>query len=185
MTNLQTVTLNLAPVTIKVSGNTREELLVNAKKALVAQLSAESMLRITSYTVGAADALDFETVFTGQIVESSDGKLGIVSQVNKKTIYVTYTTGATVQGPPTLFKASEATFEEARKQRTAGEKEINFWSTGFSGYIKVKDEILPVLVGKITKAKVKLHIVGTTKYLSVTEAQMEKLLKDETSEINY
>lgn len=184
MTKLQSVTLNFAPVTIKVSGETNAELLENAKKAFVDQLSADTMPHINSYSVGAADALSFETATIGKIVESKDKKLGIISQVNKKTIYVTYTNGATVSAPPTFFEPSKATFEEARSRRGPSEKEMNFWSAGYSGYIKVKDEILPVIVGKLAKSKVKLHVVGTTQFLPVTEAQMEKLLKDDISEIH-
>ena len=184
MTKLHSVTLNFAPVTIKVSGETNAELLENAKKAFVDQLSADTMPHINTYSVGAADALSFETATVGKIIESKDKKLGIISQVNKKTIYVTYTNGATVSAPPTFFEPSKATFEEARSRRGPSEKEMNFWSAGYSGYIKVKDEILPVLVGKLAKGKVKLHIVGTTQFLPVTEAQMEKLLKDDISEIH-
>lgn len=182
MTNLHSVTLTFAPVTIKVSGETSAELLENAKKAFVDQLSADTIPHVDSYSVGAADALSFETASIGKIVESKDKKLGIISQVNKKTIYITYRNGATVSAPPTFFEASEATFEEARSRRSPSEKEMNFWSAGYSGYIKVKDEILPVIVGKLARGKVKLHLVGTTKYLPATEAQMEKLLKDEISD---
>lgn len=183
MTNVQTVTLNFAPVAIQVAGNNSAELLENAKRAFVEQLTADTMPRVTSYSVGSADALNFETVYEGQIVESNDGKLGIVNQVNKKTIYVTYTDGATVSGSPGLFKTSEATFIEARNHRPKGDKELNLWSPGNTGYIKIKTGIKAVCVGKISRGKVKLLIVGTQKYISITEEQMERLLKDEQSEV--
>lgn len=184
MTNLKTVTLNLAPVNVQVTGNTPEELLENAKKAFIDQLTAETMPGVTSYSVGEAGALDFSTVYEGQIVANSKGELGIVNQVNKKTIFVTYASGRTVSAPPVIFKASDATFEEARSRRNDGLKKENFWHTGDTGYIKLATGTCAVVVGKVTKAKAKLHVVGTRKFVGVSHLEMERLLKEEKSEIN-
>lgn len=183
MTNLKTVTLNFAPVNIQVSGNTPAELLENAKKAFVEQISIASLPHVSSYSVGSVNALSFETVFTGQVVENNDGKCGIVTQVNKKTIYVTYPSGVTGSGSPSLFISSDASFEKARYRRTTSEKQVNYWNSGHSGYIKLKTGIKEIVVGKITRGKVKLHIVGTNKYVSVNEADVQLYLKDEKSEI--
>lgn len=183
MTKLQTVTLKFEPVSIQVAGNNSAELLENAKKAFVEQLTAETMPRVTSYSVGTADALIFDTVYAGQIVESNEGKLGIVSQVNKKTIYVTYQNGDAVSGSPVFFKPSDATFEEARSRRIPQAKDINFWSDGNTGYIKTKEGIREVIVGKVSRGKAKLVVIGARKYLSVSEEHMAKTLKDEKSEL--
>lgn len=180
MKNQKTVTLTLAPVSLTVSGNSNEELLAQAKLALAEQLKDGVFPHIT-YGVYDADALTFDTVAAGQIVESNDGKLGIVTGVNKKTIHVTYKNGQSVAGSPQGFKASDATFEEARFERNASYKG-DMWFEGTGAYLQNKDGIHEVVIGKITRGKAKLHIVNTTRYFSVAEDLLNKVLKDQKSE---
>lgn len=182
MTNLKTVTLTLATASFKVEGKTNEELLENAKKAMAEQLTNGIFPQIT-YGVHDADVLSFETAFEGQIVESTEGRLGIVTRVNKKTIQVTYVNHITVAGSPQGFKTTNATFEQARSKRSETDKKVNYWTEGHSGYVKTADGIHEIVVGKTTRGKVKLHIVGTTRYFPLSEHEMARHLKDEKSEL--
>ena len=182
MTNLKTVTLTLATASFKVEGNTNEELLENAKKAMAEQLTQGNFPHIT-YGVHDSSVLSFENVFEGQIVESTEGRLGIVTVVNKKTIHVTYTNHITVGGSPQGFKPSTATFEQARSKRDEADKKTNYWAEGHSGYIKTADDIYEIVVGKRVRGKVKLHIVGTTRFFPLSEHEMLRHLKDEKSEL--
>ena len=179
----KTVTLTLASATFVVEGNNDKELLENAKKAMAEQLLNREFPHIT-YSITDLDSLTFDKVYAGQIVETDkDGTLGIVTGVNKKTINVTLINHRNISGAPQFFKTSKATFEEARSKRDEGYKKINFWSEGYSGYFKNHEGIHEVVVGKMTRGKTKLHIVNTRKYFSVSENQLESLLKDEKAEL--
>lgn len=180
MTAIRKVTLNFAPVTIQVSGNSNEELLNNAMKTFVDQLSVSTLPQIDSYSVGAAMPLSFDTVYAGLIVESFNGNVGIVHQVNKQTIDVTYASGTSVSGSPELFKPSNASFKKARYRRSAEDKEQNNWSVGHSGFIKNDMSKLPVIVGKVSRGKFKVHIVGDKKHETFTEEEMERFVMDQT-----
>ncbi|MEK3977387.1 hypothetical protein MKZ20_21515 [Psychrobacillus sp. FSL K6-2684] len=62
-----------------------------------------------TYGVYEFDVLSLKKVFAGLTIESTDGKLGIVTGVNKKTIPVTYVNHISVAGSPQGFKSSTAT----------------------------------------------------------------------------
>lgn len=182
MTNLKTVTLTLVTTSYKVEGKNNEELLENAKKAMAKQLSNGIFPQIT-YGIHHSDVLSFDSVFAGQIVESLEGKPGIVTGVNKKTIHVTYVNHISVSNSPQVFKSSDASFEQARSKRSEIDKKINYWAEGYSGYIKTADGIHEIVVGKTIRGKVKLHIVGTKRYFPLSENEILKHLKDEKSEL--
>lgn len=182
MTQKRSVTLTFAPVTVNVSGDTNEKLLENAKKEFINNLSSANMPSIHSYHISAAEELSLDTVFAGQIVESLDGKLGIVSHKNKETINVMLSTGLTVTGSPILFKPSDARFNKARYRRTREDKALNNWAAGHSGYIKDDFGRHPVIVGKISRSKVKVYIIGANEFTTFTKDQLEQYVMDESSD---
>ena len=177
----KSVTLTLAPISFVVEGNNDKELLEQAKKAMAAQLVTGKFPYIT-FNVDDADALTLDTVFAGQVVESHDGNVGIVVAVNKKNIKVTYTGHRTVSGPPQLFKPSTACFEEVRSKRTSYHKEAGYWDEGYSGYLKTNEGIHEVVVGKMTRGNIKLHVINTKKFLSTNENRLRLILRDERNE---
>ena len=177
----KTVTLTLASASFTVKGKNDEELLENAKKAMAEQLAKGEFPHIT-YGIYEANALTLDKVFAGQIVEDKDG-LGIITGVNKKTISVTYANHVSVDASPQHFTSSDATFEQARSKRSEMDKQIKYWTEGHSGYIKTADDIHEIVVGKTTRGKVKLHIVGTKRFFPLSEEEMVRHLKDEKSEL--
>lgn len=182
MTNSKLVTLTLASASFVVEGNTDKELLENAKKAMAEQLTTGKFPHIT-YSINDANALSFDNVLPGKIVESKDGNVGIVTGVNKKTIAVTYTNHRSVLGPPENFKASDIPFEQARSKRKHSSIETDFWYEGNSGYFKNKGEVHEVVIGKISRGKAKVHVVNTSSAYSIPEDKLSFFIKDELSEV--
>lgn len=88
------------------------------------QLMVGKFPKIT-YSIIDANALTFDTVYEGLIVVSDEGKLGIVTGINKKFINVYYTNGIGVSGPPQLFKTSNG-LQLQRMKLEPESKEINF-----------------------------------------------------------
>ncbi|MES5957140.1 hypothetical protein QCI42_27885 [Bacillus fungorum] len=69
---MKSVTLSLTSTTFVVTGDTREEMIANAKKAFIEQVSKNLFPHI-KYSINDADALTMETSFPGLIVETEEG----------------------------------------------------------------------------------------------------------------
>ncbi|MED1270371.1 hypothetical protein P4U03_28230 [Bacillus mycoides] len=54
---------------------------------------------------------------------------------------------------------------------------------GDTGYIKTSQGIRAVVVGKTSRQKTKLHIVGTENYLSLNPTELQTHLKDNKDEV--
>lgn len=186
------ITITLSPISVVVEGNTDKELIENAKTEIIKQM--ELKFPHFSYAVDSADALTLQNVFEGAIVETKEGAYGIITGVNKKTINVTLTGGRGVQGAPQAFKSSDISFEKARSKRrmhslTNSEDGIKSeflmeWSEGETGYLKAKDGVKEVVIGKKAGKKRYVYIVnGKGARFTLTDAQLESFLKDERSEI--
>ncbi|MEC3515755.1 hypothetical protein P9135_29080 [Bacillus thuringiensis] len=172
---LKSVTLSLAPTTFVVTGDTKEEMLANAKKAFIEQVSKNLFPHI-SYSINDADALTLETSFPGLIVETEDGLKGIVTAVKRKTIDVMLAGHLDANDEPQAFKKSNATFEEARSIRCESSK-LN-WEEGDSGYLKTGEGFKPVVIGKTNTKKTTLHIIGANKSVTLTPIELMLYLKD-------
>ncbi len=172
---LKSVTLSLAPTTFVVTGETKEEMLENAKKAFIEQVS-KSLFPHISYSINDADALTLETSFPGLIVETEDGLKGIVTAVKRKTIDVMLAGHLDANGEPQAFKKSNATFEEARSIRCESSKPN--WAEGDSGYLKTGEGFKPIVVGKTTTQKTILHIIGANESVTLTPIELMLYLKD-------
>jgi hypothetical protein len=172
------VTLDLSPLTLIVQGKDKKELLENAKKAFIEQL-AKKFPAIT-YSINDADALTIDIIQIGQIVECEKGK-GIVKGKTKNRVSVTLSNSHSFSADPGYFKRCSATFEEVRSRRPDFMKDI--WFEGQSAYLKTRDKIVEVIVGKMNK-NVKLYVVGGNGvHYSVPEEQLNRLLKDELHEV--
>ncbi|MDX1699618.1 MAG: hypothetical protein R3250_03320 [Melioribacteraceae bacterium] len=182
MTNSKLVTLTLATASFLVNGETDKELLENAKKAMAEQLSRGDFPQIT-YGINDPNALTFDNVLPGLIVESKDGKVGIVTGVNKKTINVTYNNHVSVQGSPHLFKKSDVPFEQARSKRRDASITVDMWMEGESGYLNNKGEIHKVVIGKTTRDKTKVHVVNSSSSYSIPEKNLSHFIKDELEQV--
>ncbi len=179
---LKSVTLSLAPTTFVVTGETKEEMLANAKKAFIEQVSKNLFPHI-KYSINDADALTMETSFPGLIVETEEGLKGIITAIKRKTIDVMLAGHLDANGEPQAFKKSNASFEEARSIRCESSKPN--WEEGDSGYLKTKDGIQPIVVGKTMKQGTLLHIIGTNKSVSLTPIELLLYLKDNKEDIKY
>lgn len=172
---MKTVTIQLNPVSVKVEGSTNEEILANAKKALIAQL--EKQFPKCSYSISEGEVLTLDQAKTGMIVEDEKGTKGIITGVNTKTISVMYTNNRHVQGSPQLFKQSAATFEEARSKRPEFMIKANMWSEGNTGYLKNQGEFIPVVVGKSKGKKYKLYTINDGgRHYTLEERQLVSLV---------
>lgn len=178
----KTVTIILPAISVTVSGANENELLENAKLAVAKQLSDGDFPRL-SYSINSSDSLTIDTVKEGMIVEV-DSKVGIVTAVNKKNILVTYSSGITVQGPPTAFVQSTKSFDEARSRRLEHDKSISFWKLGDSGYLAHKGEVYEVVIGKMVRNKAKIHVVNGDKGFTVDSDVLDKVIKDEKNEVS-
>lgn len=186
------ITITLDPITVVIEGKTDKELLENAKIEMIKQIQIQ--FPHFSYSVDSADALTFENSHEGSIVETKEGAFGIITGVNKKSINVTLTGGRSMQGAPQYYKLSDVSFEKARSKRmmhsltnTGDGKVSEFfmeWSEGETGYLKVKDGIKEVVIGKKAGSKYSVYIVnGKGAKYTLTEAQLKSFLRDELSEI--
>lgn len=182
MTNLKSVTLTLATASFLVEGKTDKELLENAKIAMAEQLTNGQFPYIT-YGISDANALTIDKVSPGKIVESTEGRLGIVTGVNKNRMNVTYVNNISVLAPPENFKSSDATFEQARSKRSESYKKVDFWDMGLTGYFKNKGVIHEVVIGKITRGKAKVHVINSSETYSIQEKDLSHYIKDELSEV--
>lgn len=172
---MKTVTISLSPVSVKVEGSTKAEMLENAKKALIEQL--EKQFPQFSYSVSEGEVLTIDTAHAGMIVECNEGKKGIITGVNQKTINVTYSNGVSVSGSPQLFKPSEATFEEARSKRQDFMVKANMWTEGNAAYLNNKGTFIPVIIGKSKGKKYKLYTINNNgQHYSVEESQLKALV---------
>ncbi|MEB9914827.1 hypothetical protein Q2U85_29080 (plasmid) [Bacillus cereus] len=81
---MKSVTLSLTPTTFVITGDTKGEMLANAKKAFIEQVSKNLSPHI-KYSINDANALTMETSFPGLLVETEEGLKGIVTAVHRKT----------------------------------------------------------------------------------------------------
>ena len=176
---MKTVTLCFKPVSIQMFGDSSEMLIENTKMKFLEQLASKDLLQVDSYSVSAAEPLSYDTVSVGQIVESLDGAPGIIFQVNKTTIDVSFASGLVVSGSPALFKPSECAFRKARKCRTFEEQRKNIWAAGVTGYIMTDFGPVSVIIGKNSGNKVTAHIIGEKKTEKLTADDAERFIKDE------
>jgi hypothetical protein len=175
---MKTVTMTLNPISVKVEGNTKEEILQNAKREIIKQL--EKQFPHFSYSVSEGEVLTMDKARIGTIVEDDKGNIGIITGVNQKTISVIYNDDRHVQGSPQLFKLSAATFEEARSKRPEWMKETNMWSQGNTGYLKNNGEFIPVVIGKSKGNKYKLYTINNdSKFYTIVESQLKSLVDEE------
>lgn len=176
---MKVVTLRFKPVDILATGNSPDELLANAKNIFNKQLASCNQLEVDSYSVSAASPVNIDTVFAGQVVESLDGTPGIVHQVNKRTIDVSLANGPLVSGSSTLFKPSDCVFRKARKSRNSEDRQNNVWPPGIGGYIMTDFGPAPVIIGKESRNKVTVHLIGEKKTKKLTIEEAKRFIKDE------
>ncbi|MEK5209741.1 hypothetical protein [Psychrobacillus sp. FSL H8-0510] len=182
MTNSKLVTLTLASASFVVEGNTNEELLENAKKAMAEQL-AIGKFPFINYRINESNSLTIDKVLPGMTVESEDGDVGIITAKYKVKIDVTFANNRSVQGSASIFKSCDIPFEQARSKRSDSSIKAEFWTKGNSGYFKNKGEIHKVVIGKLTGGKAKVHVVNSDVYFTIPVEKLSHYIKDELSEV--
>ena len=142
----KSVSITFDSVTVVVEGETDKELLEKAKIAALEEMK-QKMPPIT-YSINDynEDALTVELAQPGTTVKTQNGKLGIITAINRKSINITLADGVPLQGPAIAFLKSDAAFEEARHKREDWDKPD--WQEGHSAYFKNGKEIHEVVVGK-------------------------------------
>lgn len=102
------VTLRFKEVSIEIEGDPNDgpACLNLAKQKLLEQiLETNKLFPIDNYVVTNADALTFNNVRLGMVVEDIEKKnIGVVCKINSKTINVVRSNGIVVSGSPLCFK---------------------------------------------------------------------------------
>lgn len=169
---MKSVTINLHPVTVYVSGDTKEELLKNAEEQFIKTI--QTKFPGYQYSVVEGKVLTRAEARPGIIVEDNKGILGIITAVNPKTINVAQAPGGrVVQGPVDLFKKSDATFKQARGKRP--KFDCDFWVEGDSGYLLKDGKYIEVVVGKNRGSSYSLYPIGGGGYYTLNDMQMKML----------
>ena len=176
---MNTITINLKPMSFIVDGDTEEEMLENAKKEMVKELGVE--FPYFTYSVNSEDVLKEEDAYIGTIVKDEKGNIGIISDIkykNKMPVVVTMKKGLTVVGTYNAFKLSDKSFEDARYIRSKGMKEV--WNPGDTGYIRVDGIIREVIVGFKQKDQYLLYAInGKGIHYKVPDYRIDFVLKEE------
>jgi len=174
----KTITIQLDSMSFVVDGTSNEELLENAKREMMKQLSIK--FPHFSYEISDADVLSLENAHPGVIVKDSKGKLGIITSVNpknKRPINVTFKGSISVAGTPQCFKLDNSTFDKARSVRP--DYQTDDWYEGDSGYLKNKTDLIEVVVGKKVRGKYLVFMINNAgKGFQLTDQQLKGLLKD-------
>lgn len=185
------IELTLAPIIVTVDAGADKEVIERAKKAALEEI-AKNFPRV-QYRKVEIGALTQETVKCGMLVEEvgNPKNKGIVTAINQKTINVTLTGRRSVQGNATLFRLTNAPFEEVASfykkfemTQTTPDGEpiqtnnIDYFSEGSAGYLHNKGEITPVVIGKSKGSKYNLFVIGGAgRYFTLTEQQMKMFFK--------
>lgn len=142
-------------------GTTNDDVLANA----IDKLNVPSIAEVKKVErVRDADELTLHTISPGLIVEHEKYGVGIVIELKhkrKRPLGIKFSDGKFNQFESADgFKASDATFEEARCKARNRFTHIDFYPYGANGYLSYKGEMLPTIVSRSTsKVNYKLVIV--------------------------
>jgi len=167
------VTLDFKPITVEVESNTADH------KALL-KLAEQEVLKLLavkfpslSYSVTEGEAITNPQL--GMFVKVKSDKRdenGIITKINSKTINVTLSGGRNLQcSKGLLSKSNNTKFEEIFMPRH--ELLRSGWYEGNTGYLVVKNEIVPVICCSAGKTNYKFYIVNNEggKYYTLSQPQ--------------
>jgi hypothetical protein len=176
--DVKTVTLTVS-LSVQVTGKDDKELLERAKVAFVEKLQKEEFPRCT-YTIADGEALSSSELVGGTIAYLSELKVhGQIFGVNSKTVSFVCKDGRRFNVPPGGLTKSNATIEDVFVPRPDWMRTGEYGWEGYNGYLKVKDEYIPVMVGKKKGKTTPVYIInGKGKGYSLTDEQ-HKMLVDE------
>lgn len=173
------VELDAVTVSILANPNDQEELQKAIKEAFIKQISEK--FPFYRYGINTADALTQEDVFVGRIIKDKEKeRFGIITGINAKTINVGYPGAIVSQGVPEcwvtteikekdfdriieLFKRPSFLLTEVDAKDETKIKDttsLNIWQEGCTGYIIVKNEVIPVVMGKSSGKKYKFYPIN-------------------------
>lgn len=154
----------LNPVRIQVENIENDELLMKRIQEKVLEEISQNFPKFKCSKIN-IDSLTMETVRVGMVVEEVNNPLrkGIVTAINNKTINVTLKGKKDMQGPPQVYRKSNASFEEAGSfynELNVGDMPIDFYTEGEAGYLYYNNDIIPVVIGKSKGENYKLFPIN-------------------------
>ncbi|WP_240416540.1 hypothetical protein [Paenibacillus periandrae] len=170
---IKTVTITLS-VTVQVNGTDTKQLLADAEKKVVESLQSKFPSGYR-YSVTEGAILETEKAVGGKIVFIPDIKTdGVIFGKTAANLSVTTRQGK-FHCKASGLQDSKATFEEVFVSRPEFMKPE--WGEGCMGYLKVKDEYLPIVVGKKKAGKTPVYTINDGgSFYSLTDSQLTKLL---------
>lgn len=171
------VKISLDDIMVKVTkteGMTDMEILELAKKEAIKQL--ENKFPRLSYSITDKEQLTFDDINLGKVV-TVDGRYGVVTKINSKTINVATISG-TSQGHPTCYKdAGDVPLSKVLWARPQWKKDMG-WTEGDVGYTAATGEVLPVVVTKKGKKMLLIVIGEKGSGITIEESQLARYMKD-------
>lgn len=160
-----TISVEVEPVSVSVEvakNATQAQIIKAAEDAFLKEAATKFPSAIYKTINGVEEgALTFNNVFVGQAVQViKDGRYGIVTKINKKTISVRLAGNIAtsyVNGHPSVFRNIDSTdtdLDAVLPKRPAMYKEMNVWAEGEVGYLVDlnNSKIHFITISKITSA---------------------------------
>lgn len=170
------VVFHFNPISVVAKGKNEKELLENAKKEFIKQIQKE--FPHFQYSFSDANALSLQTAKGGMIIETIEGEFGIITRTTAKKVYAVLTGGRVVSANAEFFKESNKSFEQVRSKRKG--EELGMFFEGDSGFLKVQDGKIAVVISNETKGKFKAYSVEKPgSFYTVTEQQLKSFFSDE------
>lgn len=178
------VTLRFKEVSIEIEGDPNDgpACLNLAKQKLLEQiLETNKLFPIDNYVVTNADALTFNNVRLGMVVEDIEKKnIGVVCKINSKTINVVRSNGIVVSGSPLCFKKvskldlSKIYFGKCGFNMS--DPKNNIWDVNDRAWAIVRNEVLPVIITKMTKSNFEFVELNAERGFKVNTVYLNNIL---------
>lgn len=137
----------------------------------------EKIALIQSVRITSDGALSFANVKIGKMVETNDGKYGMIIKINKKNILVSTSRGI-ISGPPAAFKETTKTVDELKEAHKEFYKYSNNIDTeGKFLQVKIKDTWKKgITLNSLSRNSIKVYFYETNTSINLTEAQLNNPL---------
>lgn len=183
---LKKVTLELAQieVTVDVKGTaTDNEILATAKLEAIEKLKKQ--FPSIRYSIAEGDTLSLEDLYCGQIIQTIDGRPGIVYEIKpsrKQPVTIVFSNGMSILTVANNLKACNKSFEEVRNAKFDNkmiqqfEHDAESLYKGITAYFKNGEKYIPVIISKITSANYILDIINEKSHYKVSIDRLKNRL---------
>ncbi|KJD42626.1 hypothetical protein [Paenibacillus terrae] len=172
---VKSVTLSLE-VTVQVNGDDMEQLLAAAKQEVAEKIQTDFPRHFT-YSITDGVVLSCEEAKPGKIVFVTDLKLhGVINGINKST-YSVITPQGRYNCKLAVLTDGELAIEELLSFASRDEELKPEWFDGDVGFLKYRDEYIPVILGKKKSGKTPAYIInGNGKRFNLSDAHLKHLV---------